>query len=101
MSYSKFYFRPGQGEQIETTIHLRHDSRCVIHGYVKDVAGEPFSDAAVLLFETPERGQPRLVSQMFTDEFGQFVFGPLEAGQLYLAKVFKNTIRIREIENDE
>ena len=101
MSFTKFYFRPGQGEQIETTVNLRHDNRCVIHGYVKDPAGEPFADAAVLLFEMQERGEPQLVSQMFTDEFGQFVFGPLEAGQLYLAKVFKNTVRVREIENNE
>jgi hypothetical protein len=101
MSFTKFYFRPGQGEQIETTISLRHDSRCVIHGHVKDVTGEPFADAAVLLFEMPERGEPKLVSQMFTDEFGQFVFGPLEAGQLYMAKVFKNTVNVREIENGD
>lgn len=101
MSFTKFYFRPGQGEQIETIINLRHDNRSVIHGYVRDVTGEPFADAAVLLFEMPERGDPRLISQMFTDEFGQFVFGPLEAGQLYLAKVFKNSIRVREIENGE
>lgn len=101
MSYTKFYFRPGQGEQIETTVTLRQDNRSVIHGYVRDGAGEPYSDAAVLLFEMPERGEPRMISQMFTDEFGQFLFGPLEAGQLYLAKVFKNTVRLREIENSE
>ncbi len=101
MSYTKFYFRPGQGEQIETTIHLRHDDRCVIHGYVVGDKNEPYTDAAVLLFEAQDNGETKPVSQMFTDEFGQFVFGPLVAGKLYLAKVFKNTIRIREIENED
>jgi len=101
MSFTKFYFRPGQGEQIETTITLRQDNRSAIHGYVRDAAGEPYADAAVLLFEVPERGEPKLFSQMFTDEFGQFVFGPLEAGKLYLAKVFKNTMNLREIQNSD
>ena len=100
MSFTKFYFKPGQSEQIETTIRLRQDSRSVIHGYIKDTSGEPFADAAVLLFEAQERGDPRLISQMFTDEFGQFLFGPLEAGQLYLVKVFKNTMRVRELETE-
>ena len=100
MSFTKFFFKPGQGEQIETTVNLRQDGRSVIHGYVKDAAGGPFADAAVLLFEAQERGDPRLVSQMFTDEFGQFLFGPLEAGQLYLVKVFKNTMHIRELESE-
>lgn len=101
MSDTKFYFRPGQGEQIETTVTLRHDNRSAIHGYVKDADGAPYSDAAVLLFEAPERGDPKLVSQIFTDEFGQFVFGPLEPGQLYLAKVYQNTTRVRELEPGE
>lgn len=100
MSFSKFYFRPGQGEQIETTVSMRQDSRSAIHGYVKAPDGEAYGDAAVMLFEAQERGDPKLVSQMFTDEFGQFMFGPLDAGKLYLVKVFKNTVRVRELEND-
>jgi len=101
LSFTKFYFKPGQSEQIETTVRMQKDSRCVIHGYIKDSSGEPFADAAVVLFEAQERGDPRLVSQMFTDEFGQFLFGPLDAGQLYLVKVFKNTMRVRELETSE
>jgi len=98
MSSSKFYFRPGQGEQIETVVRMHPDSQSTIHGYIKDPAGEPFADAAVLLFEAQENKDPRLVSQMITDELGQFAFGPLDPGTLYLIRIFKSTTRIREIE---
>jgi hypothetical protein len=101
MSFTKFYFRPGQGEQIETTVSLRQDARSVIHGYIKDTEGEAYSDAAVLIFEARETEDPKLISQMFTDEFGQFLFGPLDPGKLYLVKVFKNTMRLRELEGAE
>lgn len=98
MSFTKFYFRPGQGEQIETSVTLRQDARSAIHGYIKDTEGEPHSDAAVLLFETGDEEEPRLISQMFTDELGQFLFGPLDPGKLYMIKVFKNSIKVRELE---
>ena len=101
MSFTKFYFRPGQGEQIETSVTLRQDTRSAIHGYIKNADGEVFSDAAVLLFESEDQKAPRLISHMFTDEFGQFMFGPLDPGKLYLVKVFKNTMRIRELESAE
>ena len=82
MSFTKFFFKPGKGEQIETTVRLLPDSRSAIHGHIKDAAGTPLADAAVFLFESPEEGEPRLVGRMFTDELGQFLFGPLDPGKL-------------------
>ncbi len=98
-AFAKFYFRPGENEQIETTVHLVPDSRSGIHGIVRDAGGRLLSDALVMLFETGSSPEElSLTAQMFTDDAGQFVFGPLVAGRLYLIKVFKNAIKLRELE---
>jgi len=97
MSHTKFYFRPAAGEQIETTINLRGDIRSAVYGYIKS-EGTALSDVAVLLFEMCEDCEPKLITMMFTDDAGQFVFGPLDAGKLYLVKVFGGTNRVRELE---
>ena len=98
MSFTKFFFRPGKGEQIETTVRLLPDSRSAVYGTIRDAGGAPIRDAAVFLFESPEEGEPRLVSRMFTDERGQFLFGPLDPGTLYLAEVFSGELRVRQLE---
>ena len=98
-AYTKFYFRPGENEQIETSIRLDPDKRSAVIGSVYDLEGRAVSDALVLLFETTGDGSsPTLSAQVFTDDMGQFVFGPLVSGRLYMVKIFKNLMKIRELE---
>ncbi len=97
-AFSKFYFRPGENERVETTVRLKPDSRSAIHGLVKDPSGHPLESALVMLFEVPERGRQTLVGQLFTDDEGQFVFGPLAPDVLHMIKVYKNSVKLRELE---
>lgn len=97
-AFTKFYFRPGENERVETVIHLQPDIRSAIHGLVRDPLGRPLPDALVMLSETDGGGAEKLAGQMFTDDAGQFVFGPLKAGCLYLVKVYKNAVKLRELE---
>jgi len=92
-AFSKFYFRPGENERVETTVSLRQELRSAIHGTVRDVNGQPLRDALVILFEVMHDGALTLVGQMFTDEDGQFVFGPLHDGRLHLVKIYQNSIK--------
>jgi hypothetical protein len=95
-SVAKFYFKPADGEHIETEVNVEPEKAAAICGTVRDRAGFLVEGALVLLFRS---GQERkLVDRQFTDEEGQFFFGPIEGNVLYLIKVYKNSVKIRELE---
>ncbi|HBR07555.1 MAG TPA: hypothetical protein DD735_01525 [Clostridiales bacterium] len=97
-TYGKFYFRPMPGEQISTELTLYEDSHAAICGRVLDRREEPVSGAVVLLFLPGPDDSLSLVSRFVTDEDGHFIFGPLDGNTLYLIKVFKDEIKLRELE---
>ncbi len=97
-SYTKFYFRPGQDELIETIVHMQPDTRSSIHGFVRESDGRAIPDALVMLFLAGEDDELAMSAQTVTDELGQFMFGPLNSGQLYMIKVYKNSVKIRELQ---
>ena len=97
-TYSKFYFHPGKGEQVNTSITPEPDERSAICGKVLDGKGRPVENALVLLFRAGEDRVSDLISRFCTDEDGHFIFGPLESEILYLIKVFKNDVKLRELE---
>jgi hypothetical protein len=94
LSYTKFYFRPGAGDNIYTTVHLFPDERSAINGRVLDTKDRPIQDALVLLLDESHT----LLSAVSSDEAGCFAFGPLKPDTLYCIKVYKNDIRLRELE---
>ncbi len=96
--YTKFYMRPGENELIETTVSLRPDARSAVHGVVKDIKGKVIASALAVLFEIGESDVSKLVSEVFTDDLGEFMFGPLTTGQLYMIKVYKSMYRPRQLE---
>ena len=97
-TYSKFYFNPRKGEQVNTSITPEPDERSAICGKVLDARGKPVENALVLLFRAGEDSESDLISRFCTDEDGHFIFGPLESDILYLIKVFKNDVKLRELE---
>lgn len=96
-STANFYFKTSENEQIETSIHIRQDNRSAILGHLKNTEGAPVVDALVLLFDGDE-DSPSLLGQTFTDESGQFYFGPLEPNRLHHIKIYKNSTKLRELE---
>ncbi len=96
--YPGFYFRPAKGEQINTVIAPSPDGRAAICGRVVDKKGAPVADALALLFKPSEHSAPEILAAAITDSDGQFIFGPLEPETLYLVKIFKNDIKLRELE---
>ncbi len=96
-AYTKFYFRPGEGEQLETSIRLLPHRHSAILGSVCNGEGAPVPGALVLLFEGSEDSHD-LLSQTCTDEDGQFMFGPLECDRLYMVKICKNAVKTRTLQ---
>ena len=76
--YAKFYFRPAEGEQIKTAVHIEPDCRSALCGVVLDMNERPVRDALVLLLRaSDEGGDDIILAYCFTAEDGSFVFGPL------------------------
>ena len=95
-SGEKFYFKPAAGEHIETTVNLTPDSSAAISGTVFSGKGTRVSGALVLLFRTGE--EKKLIDRQFTDDEGHFFFGPIEGDVMYQIKIYKNHVKIRELE---
>ena len=85
------------GKQFDLDITLPEDSRDVIFGTIKNMFKEPIKDAVVKLIEIDfgrEGRKKRLpVSHTFTDEHGEFVFGPLCPGKQYAIDIWVNDVR--------
>ncbi len=95
-SVAKFYFKPAEGEHVETTVNIEHEKSAAVCGTVRDKEGATVEGALVLLFRSGQ--ETKLIDRQFTDDEGQFSFGPIEGNVLYLIKVYKNSIKIRELE---
>lgn len=95
-SVAKFYIKPAEGEHIETTVKIEQEKAAAVCGTVKDKRGAAVEGAMVLLFRSDQ--DKKLVDRQVTDEEGQFSFGPIEGNVLYLIKVYKNSVKLRELE---
>lgn len=95
-STAKFYFKPAEGEHIETTVKIDQEKAAAVCGTVVDKAGAAVEGALVLLFRSGQ--DKKLIDRQFTDDEGQFSFGPIEGNVLYLIKVYKNSVKVRELE---
>ena len=95
-AFAKFYFRPSKGEWINTRVEPENSGDCGIIGLVTQ-GGEALPGAMVLLYEG-QSDQTEPLSQTVTGQDGRFVFGPLRGGQLYEARVYKDGIKLRQLE---
>lgn len=96
----KFDFCPKENEQIDAEIKLPEEKRSVIHGIVKDCRDKAVKDAVVKLFEIITTGNAynlKPITHTFTDEYGQFLFGPLTPNKKYAIKVWFNEVKAREL----
>ncbi len=80
------------GKQFDLDIRLPEDNRDVIYGIIRDPYGDPVSDAVVKLIEIDEHKKRLPVTHTFTDEHGEFVFGPLCPHKKYAIEVWANRV---------
>lgn len=89
---------PKENEQIDAVIKISKERRSAIYGTIIDEDGQPVSDAVVKLLQVcTERCGKGIVplTHTFTDQFGQFLLGPLCPNQKYMLKIYKDNICIR------
>jgi hypothetical protein len=92
----RFAFTPGKNERIEAVVTVPEEKRSIIHGTVYDTDGIKIKDAVVRLFMV-EEGKSTAVAHTFTDEDGEFTFGPLLSDKNYVVKVYVNGVTLREL----
>jgi hypothetical protein len=96
-----FPFVPKEDEQLDVNLRLQRETRSVIHGTVKNECGKVVKDAVVKLYKIKDIQKHQKIipiTHTFTDQYGQFLFGPLCAHQKYIIKVWFNDVKIRELE---
>lgn len=84
------------GKQFDLDIKLPEDDRNVIFGVIRDHYDHAVEDAVVKLLEICyEKGEEvrKPVSHTFTDEYGQFVFGPLCPDKKYAIDIWVNRVK--------
>ena len=84
------------GKQYDLDISLGNDHRDVIYGIVRDMFKEPVKDAVVKLVEVDFKYGRKIlkpVSHTFTDDEGEFVFGPLCPGKKYAVQIWANSVK--------
>lgn len=94
----KFKFKPEENEQMEAIIKIPKESRSIIHGIIKNSNDKLIENAVVKLYETT-KSQKKLkpLTHTFTDECGQFIFGPLCSNKQYVIKIWINDVKIRHV----
>ena len=85
---------PKENEQIDAVIKIKGEKRSCVYGTVLDENEDPVADAVVKLLQVTNKGLVPL-THTFTDQFGQFLLGPLCPNQRYMLKIFKDNITIR------
>jgi hypothetical protein len=80
------------GELLDVNVKMNKEKRSVIHGVIVNEDNKPFEDATVVLFkkECGDNCDLKPISYSFTDNCGQFVFGPLEPDKEIVLKVWVN-----------
>lgn len=97
MNFShSFYVKPASHEVVEATCALSADQRPALIGTVLGTDGKAAPGALVTVYRADAPETP--VGALYTDEQGQFAFGPLEPGKLYHIKVFQRSDDIRALE---
>lgn len=79
------------GKQFDLEIKIDEDRRNVIFGVVKDGCHEPVKNAVVKLIEVDKK-ERKPVSHTFTNEDGEFVFGPLCPDKKYAIDIWANKV---------
>ena len=85
-----------KGKQYDIDITLPADDRNVVYGVVRDCYKEPIADAVVKLIEVDcinghEERKP--VSHTFTNDEGEFVFGPLCPHKFYEINIWVDQVK--------
>lgn len=84
------------GKQFDLDITLPEDNRDVIYGVIKNCFKEPVRNAVVKLTEVVyEHGKEerKPIGHTFTDDEGEFVFGPLCPDRKYAIQIWANTTK--------
>ncbi|MEG2291301.1 MAG: carboxypeptidase-like regulatory domain-containing protein [Clostridium sp.] len=87
-------------KHIDAIVETGDDKRAVIYGRVIDKNNKPVSDAVVKLILLQDHNDPLSIlpiTHTFTDEYGQFLFGPLPPNQTYLVKIWHDDIFIKSV----
>ncbi len=84
------------GKQYDIEVKVPRSNRNVVFGILRDEYGDPIEDAVIKLIEVEKmmgKEERKPVSHTFTDEDGEFVFGPLCPNRHYELQAWVNRVK--------
>ncbi len=84
------------GKQFDIDVKVPTSNRNVAFGVVRDEYGDPIKDAVVKLIEVEKmmgKEERKPVSHTFTNENGEFVFGPLCPNRSYDLQIWVDRVK--------
>ena len=85
-----------KGKQFDLEIVVPEDDRNVIYGVLKNKHGDPIKNAVIKLIEVSHeygKKERRPVSHTFSDNEGEFVFGPLCPDRFYEIQIWVDMVK--------
>jgi hypothetical protein len=87
----QFRIKPETDKDFERKFIIHDDNRDIIDGIILDSNNNVVADAIVKLYILDmETNNMEAISYTFTDEYGEFVFGPVNTDNNFLIKVWYN-----------
>lgn len=80
------------GKQFDLELSIPEDNRAIVSGIIKDSNGCPIQDAVIKLIEVTKHDR-KPVSHTFSNNFGEFVFGPLCPFKSYSIEVWVTHVK--------
>ena len=84
------------GKQFDIDVKVPKDNRNVVFGTVRDDYGDPIKDAVVKLIEVEKmlgKEERKPVSHTFTNENGEFLFGPICPNKNYDIQIWVDRVK--------
>ena len=85
-----------KGKQYDIEVKVPKDNRDAVFGIVKDEYGDPIANAVIKLIEVENflgKTERKPVSHTFTNEYGEFVFGPLCPDKNYELQIWVDHVK--------
>ncbi|MFA6939938.1 MAG: hypothetical protein WCQ54_03010 [Clostridiaceae bacterium] len=87
----QFKINPETNKGYQRKFVIKEDNRAIIDGIILDNDNNPIADAIVKLYiMNKETDILEPISYTFSDEYGEFAFGPVNTANNYLIKVWHN-----------
>lgn len=95
----KYNALSGEDDEPKTLVSVQEEKWGIINGIIKDWNGKPAKNAVVKLYEISYDADEYALNPItltFSDENGEFAFGPLNSNEEYVVKIWFENAKVNQ-----